>query len=185
MSGIQEVARGAGLKTEMVADVFEQILSRIASGEDVRIKGFGTFKRRMYKGRVISTPVVSDGKPVKYSDSYVLKFHQSALAKQRLNVVAAKAGKAKKAADDEAEEKPAAKPKKGAKKAPPPEAEAVESEEADAEEDAPPKKPVAKPKKAAASKPAKKATKPPPPPEDEDDEEEDDEEEDDEDGDED
>ncbi len=90
MSGIQDVAREAGLKPEIVANLFEAILASVSRGEKVRIKGIGTFERKLYKGRTLVTPAVNDGKAIKYPDSYVLKFHQSQLAKRRINIVAKK-----------------------------------------------------------------------------------------------
>jgi nucleoid DNA-binding protein len=90
MSGIQDVAREAGLKPELVANIFEAILHAVSRGEKVRIKGIGTFERKLYKGRTLVTPAVNDGDPIKYPDSYVLKFHQSQLAKRRINIVAKK-----------------------------------------------------------------------------------------------
>lgn len=90
MSGIQDVAREAGLKPEIVANLFEAILASVSRGEKVRIKGIGTFERKLYKGRTLVTPAVNEGKAIKYPDSYVLKFHQSQLAKRRINIVAKK-----------------------------------------------------------------------------------------------
>jgi len=115
MSGLVEVAKEAGLKPDVVANVFETILSMAANGELVRIKGFGTFQRRSYKGRTLVTPAVNGGNPITYPDSFVLKFHQSGLAKRRINIVAKKAEKAAKEAS--AAEK---KPKKGDKPSTPP-----------------------------------------------------------------
>ena len=88
MSGIQDVAREAGLKPEIVANLFEAILASVSRGEKVRIKGIGTFERKLYKGRTLVTPAVNEGEPIKYPDSFVLKFHQSQLAKRRINIVA-------------------------------------------------------------------------------------------------
>jgi nucleoid DNA-binding protein len=86
MSGIQELAKEYGLKTESLAQVFEAILADVAKGNKVRIKGFGTFARYLYKGRTLVTPAVNAGEPIVYPDSFVLKFHQSQLAKRRINI---------------------------------------------------------------------------------------------------
>ncbi len=118
MSGLVEVAKESGLKPEVVANVFETILSMAANGEDVRIKGFGTFRRRSYKGRTLVTPAVNNGEPITYPDSFVLKFHQSTLAKRRINIVAKKAEQAAKA--KAAEKTATKKPKKGNKASTPP-----------------------------------------------------------------
>jgi nucleoid DNA-binding protein len=115
MSGLVEVAKEAGLKPEVVANVFETILSMAANGDSVRIKGFGTFERRNYPGRTLVTPAVNNGEPITYPDSYVLKFHQSGLAKRRINIVAKKAKRAEQAAAE-----PAKKVTKAKKSVPPP-----------------------------------------------------------------
>jgi len=114
MSGLVEVAKESGIKPEVVANTFETILAMVASGDKVRIKGFGTFERRNYKGRTLVTPAVNNGEPITYPDSFVLKFHQSTLAKRRINIVAKKAERA-------AKEAAAKKPKADkSKKSPPP-----------------------------------------------------------------
>lgn len=125
MSGIQDVAREAGLKPEIVANAFEAILAAVSRGEKVRIKGIGTFERKLYKGRTLVTPAVNEGEPIKYPDSYVLKFHQSQLAKRRLNIVAKKqaASEPPKSSKKKAAAVEAAKPAKKAKTTPPPPAE--------------------------------------------------------------
>jgi len=109
MSGLVEVAKESGLKPDVVANIFETILAMTANGDLVRIKGFGTFQRRKYKGRTLRTPAVNNGEPITYPDSFVLKFHQSTLAKRRINIVAKKA---EKAAKDAAAASATAKPKK-------------------------------------------------------------------------
>jgi nucleoid DNA-binding protein len=128
MSGIQDVAREAGLKPEIVANLFEAILAAVSRGEKVRIKGIGTFERKLYKGRTLVTPAVNEGEPIKYPDSFVLKFHQSQLAKRRINIVAKKQADAEPKASKKAKKAAAAaEPEKPAKKAktttPPPAAE--------------------------------------------------------------
>lgn len=95
MSGLADVAKKANVKREVVQDVFEAILSMVKNGDDVRIKGFGTFERKTYPGRTLQTPAVNEGKPIKFADSFLLKFRQSALAKRRLNTKSRK-GKKKK-----------------------------------------------------------------------------------------
>lgn len=129
MSGIQDVAREAGLKPELVANIFEAILASVSRGDKVRIKGIGTFERKLYKGRTLVTPAVNEGKAIKYPDSYVLKFHQSQLAKRRINIVAKKQAAAepkaakgsKKPREEEAKTLHAGQPSKKVKGAPHPE----------------------------------------------------------------
>lgn len=151
MSGIQEVARGSKLKPEQVRAVFDDIVARVARGEEVKVQGFGTFKRKMHKGRTLKSPLL-DGGEVEYPDSYVLKFHQSPIAKTTLNVAAAKdpAGK---------------KDKDGPKKT----AEPAETPKAKAGSKAAKKAAKASKKAAPAPKKGKKAPPPPPPPEEDDD----------------
>lgn len=189
MSGLNEVSKKSGVNQEVLATVFAEIVKMVASGETVKIHGFGTFKRRLFAGRTLKTPLLT--KAVKYGDSYVLKFHQSALAKQQLNAMAkgeepppkkkpgpqAKPAKVAPAeADDTEEVEVPAKPAKkvAAKKEPKEEAEA-------------PAKPTKKAAAAPALTPKKKAAPPPPvdDEEDEEDESEEEEAEDDDDGDED
>ena len=118
MAGLQEIAKKAGVRTETVQLIFETVLSEIAAGESVRIKGFGTFDRILYKGRTLVTPAVGEGKPISYPDSWVLKFRQSQIAKRRLNIVAKKQEReerrAAKAAAAESGETPPKKAKKSA-----------------------------------------------------------------------
>lgn len=85
MSGMVDIAKSIGVKQEVVSEVFEEILKRVDNGEEVRIKGFGTFKGKIYPGRTLQSPTVNDGKPIKFGDSVTLKFRQSQLAKQHLN----------------------------------------------------------------------------------------------------
>lgn len=85
MSGMTDIAKSIGVKQEVVNDVFQEIMKRVDAGEEVRIKGFGAFKGKIYPGRTLQSPTVNDGKPIKFGDSVTLKFRQSQLAKQRLN----------------------------------------------------------------------------------------------------
>lgn len=85
MSGSRDVAKALGIKPSVVGDVFEEILARVGQGEQIRIKGFGTFQARVYPGRTLTSPKVNDGKPIAFGDSVTLKFRQAQTAKQRLN----------------------------------------------------------------------------------------------------
>jgi nucleoid DNA-binding protein len=111
MSGLVEVAKESGVKPEVITNLFETILSMVSTGEKVRIKNFGVFERRRYKGRTITSKAVNDGEAISYPDSHVLKFRQSGIAKRRLNIVAKKAERAAAAQK---------KPKKAEKSPPPP-----------------------------------------------------------------
>lgn len=124
MAGLHDVARAAGVKAQVVEDVFEQIFKFVQNDESVRINGFGSFRRSLFRGRKISAPVIPGGEAT-FPDSYVLRFKQSAHAKKRLNLAKDTGPKKKRGAEPAAEEAKAAKGKaaKGKKAAavePPP-----------------------------------------------------------------
>jgi nucleoid DNA-binding protein len=120
MSGIIDIAKGASVKPEIVEEIFEEIFTRVKAGDQVRIKGFGTFQAKKYPGRTLTSPTVNGGEPVQFPDSMMLKFRQSHLAKVRLNTKGtAKSAKASaEAPEAAAEEAPKAKKAKPAKTAP-------------------------------------------------------------------
>jgi len=148
------VCRSCGKKTpttDNVDELLRQILDTVKKGETVRIKGFGTFKARLFKGRKLTSPLLENGS-VTFEDALVLRFHQSAVAKRYLNAPdeeVKKPAKGKKAvpkaekpaakpaakpAKAEKPEKPAAKPAKPTKKAPEPEEPETEDEELEDED---------------------------------------------------
>lgn len=90
MAGIEDIAKTAGVKKDDVQSVFEAIVQLVGNDEVVRITGFGSFQRRLYKGRSIESPIVNDGKPLPFRDAFALRFKQSMTAKHRLNVKARK-----------------------------------------------------------------------------------------------
>jgi nucleoid DNA-binding protein len=159
MSGNIEIAKKAGLDVSVVEKVFSTILSEVKEGEQVKVRNFGTFRRRKTPARTLSTPIIQGGKPITFPGGYCVAFHQSVKAKDELN---GKGG----APDDDEDEKPkaAAKPAKPPK--PAKEAKPAKAAKAEAKKPA-----VAKGKKAA----------PPSEPEEDDDEDEDEEESEDED----
>ena len=164
MPGFNDLAKAANLNpvecrhcgkktstTDTIDGLLRLILDTVKKGETVRIKGFGTFKARMFKGRKLTSPLLEGGS-VTFEDALVLRFHQSAVAKKYINTpdeeaekpakgkkAQAKAEKAEKpAAKKEAAkaEKPAAKAaKKHTKKAPDPEPEEDEDEDVDEDEE--------------------------------------------------
>jgi nucleoid DNA-binding protein len=141
------VCRSCGKKTpttDNVDELLRQILDTVKKGETVRIKGFGTFKARLFKGRKLTSPLLEGGS-VTFEDALVLRFHQSAAAKRYLN-----------APDEEAE-----KPAKGKKAAAKPEKPAAKAEKPAAKPAAKAEKPAAKPAK-DVKKPVKKAPEPEP-----------------------
>jgi len=100
MAGLLEMAKISGLNpaeeeqegkgkvridtTKALNAFFENILKRCASGEDVHITGFGTFKARIHKGRTLKSPLLEGGE-ISYDDLLVLRFSASASAKRKLN----------------------------------------------------------------------------------------------------
>jgi nucleoid DNA-binding protein len=125
MSGTIEIAKRAGLDVGIVEKVFDTIRTEVSDGEAVKIRGFGTFKRRKTPARKLATPIINGGKPVEVPAGFCLAFHQSTQVKDFLNGGAKEAPAAKKAAGKKAEEKPAkkaaekpAKEEKAAKAAP-------------------------------------------------------------------
>ena len=84
------------MKPEDVTDVFEAVFKLVKKGEPVRVSGFGSFDKRKFPGRTISSPVINDGEETTYGPSYRIAFKQSDQCKRRLN------RRKKKAADVEA-----------------------------------------------------------------------------------
>jgi len=119
------------------------MLERVAAGGQVKLRGFGVFEAKTFKGRTLKSPLMDDGE-IEFPDQLVLRFRQSQAAKSLINETAAnlrQPSKSKKAAAKKAA------PKKADKKA-----------DKKAAKKAAPKKPAAK--KSAAKKPAaKKADK--------------------------
>jgi nucleoid DNA-binding protein len=85
MAGIQDVARTAGVKTDVVVDVFEAVYSLVKAGKTVRISGFGSFEKKKFPGRTLSSPVINDGKPTTFGSKSRMAFRQSDQIKRRLN----------------------------------------------------------------------------------------------------
>jgi len=129
MAGLHDIAKEAGLNplrddehgiridtTEVVEDFFDKIIEHCRNGETVRIKNFGTFKARVYKGRTLKSPLLEDGE-ITFGDQLVLRFHQSLVAKRKLNDGFVPEGEKKAAAAKKGNKKAAAKKGKKAKKA--------------------------------------------------------------------
>ncbi len=96
MSGIRDIAKGAGVKTEDVVDIFEEILRRVRKDERVKVAGFGSFGKKSFPGRTLTSPVINDGIPVKFETSFRIGFNCSSQAKKRLNMKRKKKAPAKK-----------------------------------------------------------------------------------------
>lgn len=111
MAGIHEIAKAAGLKAEVVTDVFEAVFQLVRSGESVRVAGFGSFDKKTFPGRTVKSPVINEGAPTTFGESFRIAFRQSDQAKKRLNMSRKKREAKRAAAAEEA------KPKKKKKKA--------------------------------------------------------------------
>jgi nucleoid DNA-binding protein len=111
MAGIHEIAKAAGLKADVVTDVFEAVFQLVRSGESVRVSGFGSFDKKTFPGRTVKSPVINEGAPITFGESYRIAFRQSDQAKRRLNM-SRKKREAKRAAAAEAVEQTKRKKKK-------------------------------------------------------------------------
>jgi nucleoid DNA-binding protein len=113
MAGTHEIAKAAGVKADVVTDVFEAVFQLVRDGELVRVSGFGSFERKVFPGRTVQSPVINEGAPTTFGESFRMAFRQSDQAKRRLNM-SRKKREAKRAAA--AEEAKKGKKKKKAKK---------------------------------------------------------------------
>lgn len=86
MPGIKRLAKKAGIKSDVIPDIFEAIFEFIKNGERVVIPGFGVFERKIHKGRTVVSSVINDGEPTKFKSRYVMKFRPSGQVKRRLNI---------------------------------------------------------------------------------------------------
>lgn len=111
MAGIHEIAKAAGLKADVVTDVFEAVFQLVKSGESVRVVGFGSFDKKTSPGRTVESPVINEGAPVTFGESFRIAFRQSDQAKRRLNM-SRKKREAKRAAAAESAEQTKRKKKK-------------------------------------------------------------------------
>jgi nucleoid DNA-binding protein len=114
MAGIHEIAKAAGIKPDVVTDIFEAVFQLVRSGELVRVSGFGSFERKTFPGRTVKSPVINEGEPTTFGESYRMAFRQSDQAKRRLNMSRRKR-EAKRAAAEEAKGKKKKKAKKDRK----------------------------------------------------------------------
>jgi nucleoid DNA-binding protein len=114
MAGIHEIAKAAGLKADVVVDVFEAVFQLVRSGVSVRVSGFGSFDKKTFPGRTLKSPVINEGAPITFGESYRIAFRQSDQAKRRLNATRKKR-EAKRAAADEQTKRKKKKSKKGRK----------------------------------------------------------------------
>lgn len=84
MPGGRALARAAGVKPEVIDDVFAAIVRLTRAGERVSLRGFGAFWAGIHPGRTQITPLVEGGKCT-YGDRVIMKFKPSTALKQRMN----------------------------------------------------------------------------------------------------
>lgn len=72
MAGINELKKVAGVSSQTVTDVCNAILELTRKGEDVRIQGFGTFKKHHKEAYTGRNPATGEDVDVPAKD--VLKF---------------------------------------------------------------------------------------------------------------
>lgn len=94
---IKKIARAGGVETircpkcdheidndSTLRAFVDGIIKLVKTGGRVTIHGLGTFKMLKYKGRESPTPLMKAGK-LSFKDLWVLKFSQSAKAREILN----------------------------------------------------------------------------------------------------
>lgn len=132
MSGLMDAAAEAGLApvacrecgakvatNDAFQRLFQIIMDRLKTGETVQVKGFGTFRAKLLKGRTMSSPLVEGGQ-TSFGDKLLIKFHSAPVAKKYMSHDLAtkkpKADKGEKNAKPAKKAKPeaTAKPKKKA-----------------------------------------------------------------------
>jgi nucleoid DNA-binding protein len=86
MAGVHDVAKASGVNASDISNVFETMFKMLRDGEDVRIIGFGSFKRKQSKARMMTTPLANDGKPFRVESAYRVSFQQSKECKRRVNM---------------------------------------------------------------------------------------------------
>jgi nucleoid DNA-binding protein len=84
MPGGRALARAAGVKPEVIDDVFAAIVRLTRDGARVSLRGFGAFWAGIHPGRTQITPLVEGGS-VTYGDRVIMKFKPSTALKQRMN----------------------------------------------------------------------------------------------------
>lgn len=108
MSGFMDAASEAGLAPVACREcgakvatqdafkrLFHVIMDRLKAGETVQIKGFGTFRAKLLKGRTMSSKLV-DGGETSFGDKLLIKFQSAPQAKQYMSAGLGKKQKADK-----------------------------------------------------------------------------------------
>lgn len=87
MAGIREVARHAGIQPGQAQDLFQAVATMLGSGDydHITIKGFGTFRLKKVPSRVLQTPIIDGGKPIRTTEGHTIHFSPSDAAKGRVS----------------------------------------------------------------------------------------------------
>lgn len=76
---------GSRFRTDELLDrFFKGLIELLRRGEEVRIKGFGVFGARIWKGRTLKTPLIPGG-GCKFPDTWVVRFRLSLAARNEIN----------------------------------------------------------------------------------------------------
>lgn len=91
MAGIKDVARSAGVSPEVVKDIFAAMINMMGQdgSDSVKVQGFGSFRVNTIAARTVASPVINGGEPLALQPQLSIKFTPSALARRRLNKMAA------------------------------------------------------------------------------------------------
>ena len=84
MAGIHKVAREAGIKDSQVYALFSAILERVARGERVLVKDFGSFFPSKREARKIYSPQIPGGE-ADVPERIVMRFRASSATRAVLN----------------------------------------------------------------------------------------------------
>ena len=80
----QNLGLSKNISSNLVSDVFEEIMVGLVSGKDVKISSFGTFKTIRKKARIGRNPKTK--KEAKISARRVVAFRASKKLKNKLNI---------------------------------------------------------------------------------------------------
>ena len=80
----QNIGLSKNISSNLVSDVFEEIMVGLVSGQDVKISSFGTFKTIRKKARIGRNPKTKE--EAKISARRVVAFRASKKLKNKLNI---------------------------------------------------------------------------------------------------
>lgn len=80
----QDLALITGIQKDDLDKLFYAIVELLSRDAQVRIPNFGVFKRSLYKGRKLTSPVLSGG-TIEFGDQWLMRFSSYATAKMVLN----------------------------------------------------------------------------------------------------